>query len=105
MLEIYGAERKVVLARERTKLYEQVFRDNLFELNDRINPDSNHQKDELVLMFDGHAEETNDDAIQILSEDLSKILLDKLPVEQAASFTAKEQDKKMTYIAHDGNQR
>ncbi len=89
MLEIYGAERKVVLARELTKLFEQVFRGNLSELNDWINADPMHQKGEFVLMLEGHAEETDSDAIQRSSEDLLKILLDELPVKQAASIAAK----------------
>lgn len=89
MLEIYGAERKVVLARELTKLFEQVFRGNLSELNDWINDDLMHQKGEFVLMLEGHAEETDSDAIQRSSEDLLKILLDELPVKQAASIAAK----------------
>ena len=88
MLEIYGAERKVVLARELTKLFEQVFRGNLSELNDWINADPMHQKGEFVLMLEGHAEETDSDAIQRSSEELLKILLDELPVKQAASIAA-----------------
>ena len=89
MLEIYGAERKVVLARELTKLYEQVFRGNLGELADWIDADPMHQKGEFVLMLDGHEEQTDDDVIQQSSENLLKILLDELPVKQAASIAAK----------------
>ncbi|MCL4115170.1 UNVERIFIED_CONTAM: hypothetical protein GTU68_035900 [Idotea baltica] len=89
MLDIYGADRKVVLARELTKLYEQVFRGNLAELAAWIDADPMHQKGEFVLMLDGHEEQTDDDAIQQSSEDLLKILLDELPVKQAASIASK----------------
>jgi len=89
MLEIYGAERKVVLARELTKLYEQVFRGNLSELNDWINADPMHQKGEFVLMIEGHAEQSDDDLIERSSIDLLSILLDELPVKQAANLAAK----------------
>ena len=89
MLEIYGAERKVVLARELTKLYEQVYRGNLADLAKWIDDDPRHQKGEFVLIIDGHKEQTDDDMIQQSSEELLKILLDELPVKQAASLAAK----------------
>ena len=89
MLENYGEHRKVVLARELTKLYEQVFRGNLAELDVWINADPMHQKGEFVLMLEGHAEETDSDALQRSSEELLTILLDELPVKQAASIAAK----------------
>lgn len=89
MLEIYGVDRRVVLARELTKLYEQVFRGNLADLNDWINADPMHIKGEFVVMLDGHAEQTDDDKIKQTSEDLLKILLDELPVKQAATIAAK----------------
>ena len=89
MLEIYGPERKVVLARELTKLYEQVFRGNLAQLNDWINTDPMHQKGEFVLMVEGHEEQSDDDIIEKSRKDLLSILLDELPVKQAASLAAK----------------
>ncbi len=89
MLEIYGAERKVVLARELTKLYEQVFRGNLSQLNEWINDDPLHQKGEFVLMVEGHEEQTDDEVIEASSSELLKILLDELPVKQASSIAAK----------------
>lgn len=89
MLDSYGTERKVVLARELTKLYEQVFRGNLSELNDWINSDPMHQKGEFVLILEGHTEETDREAIHQSSENLLKILLDELPVKQAATIAAK----------------
>ncbi len=89
MLEIYGAERKVVLARELTKLYEQVFRGNLEKLNEWINADPMHQKGEFVLMVEGHEEQTDDEEIEASSLELLTILTDELPVKQAASLAAK----------------
>lgn len=89
MLDIYGADRKVVLARELTKLYEQIFRGSLAQLNDWINEDPMHQKGEFVLMLEGHEEQTDDELIEASSKDLLAILLDELPVKQAASIAAK----------------
>lgn len=89
MLDIYGAERNVVLARELTKLYEQVFRGNLAQLNEWINDDPMHQKGEFVLMVSGHEEQTDDEAIEASSSELLTILVEELPIKQAASIAAK----------------
>ncbi|WP_299879070.1 16S rRNA (cytidine(1402)-2'-O)-methyltransferase [uncultured Cocleimonas sp.] len=89
MHTIFGADRKVVLARELTKLYEQVFRGDLEGLLDWINADPMHQKGEFVLMVDGHEEETDSEAINSSSEELLTILLDELPVKQAAAIASK----------------
>ncbi len=89
MLAIYGAQRKVTLARELTKMYEQVFRGNMLELQTWISADAMHQKGEFVLIVEGHAEETESDAINSSSEQLLKILLEELPVKQTAAIAAK----------------
>jgi len=89
MLAIYGAQRKVVLARELTKMYEQIFRGEMHALQDWISADAMHQKGEFVLMVEGYAEETESDAINSSSEELLKILLDELPVKQAAAIATK----------------
>ena len=89
MLETVGASRKVVLARELTKLYEQVFRGNLGQLNEWIRSDPMHQKGEFVLILDGHTEETDEDLIERSNTELLTILLDELPVKQAASLASK----------------
>ncbi len=89
MLEIYGADRKVVLARELTKMYEQTFRGNLADLQRWINEDPMHQKGEFVLMLEGHPKEVESDAINSSTEELLKILLEELPVNQVAKLAAK----------------
>ncbi len=87
--EIYGATRKVVLARELTKMYEQVYRGNVAGLQQWISESPMHQKGEFVLMVAGHIEETESDEINSSIEELLKILVDELPVKQAASLAAK----------------
>ena len=94
MLAIFGEQRKVVLARELTKMYEQVFRGDLLGLQAWINADPMHRKGEFVLMVSGHEKETDDDAINSSAENLLKILLEELPVKQAASIAAKVTGKK-----------
>ena len=70
-------------------MYEQVFRGDLENLLNWINADPMHQKGEFVLMVDGHKEETDSEAINSSSEELLTILLDELPVKQAAAIASK----------------
>lgn len=93
LFEIYGATRKVVLARELTKMFEQVYRGDLAGLQQWISEDDTpqkvRQKGEFVLMIAGHIEDTKSDEINSSTEELLKILVDELPVKQAAGLAAK----------------
>ena len=94
MLAIFGGERKVVLARELTKMFEQIYRGDLAGLQAWINDDPMHQKGEFVLMLAGQVqdEQTNEQTVAV--ESLLKILVDELPVKQAAGLAAKITGKK-----------
>ncbi len=94
MLEIFGNERKVVLARELTKMYEQIFRGNLAQLQTWISEDPMHQKGEFVVMLAGHSKDTESDEITSSTEALLTILLEELPVKQVAKLVAKITGKK-----------
>jgi len=87
MLEILGADRQVVLARELTKAYETVHRETLTGLVDWVKQDKNQQRGEIVLVVAG-ADEPDPSQIDTESEQVLKILLEYLPVKQAASATA-----------------
>lgn len=89
MAEVFGKDRKVVLARELTKMFEQVYRGDLAGLQEWISADRMHQKGEFVLMLAGYADESDDDEVGGSTEDLLKILVDELPVKQAATLAAK----------------
>ena len=89
MLEVFGKDRNVVLARELTKMFEQVYRGDLAGLQTWISEDRMHQKGEFVLMLAGYAEESKEDEVGGSTEDLLKILVDELPVKQAATLAAK----------------
>ncbi len=89
MAEVFGADRKVVLARELTKLYEQIYRGDLGQLQDWLKADSNHQKGEFVVIIEGYIEEQNSTQINASSEKLLQVLIAELPVKQAASLASK----------------
>ena len=87
--DIFGKDRQVVLARELTKLYEDIFRGTLQQLRDWIVEKPVRKKGEFVLILHGFIAEEQADENDISTNDLLKILLDELPVKQAASLAAK----------------
>lgn len=89
MADVFGGQRRVVLAREITKLYEQLFRGTLEELVDWIRADERHQKGEFVVLLAGYDGESGEHAELPDQETLLTILLDELPVKQAAALAAK----------------
>ncbi len=91
MISVFGPGRKVVLAREITKLFEQTYRGDLTGLQAWIKQDKNHQKGEFVLILDGYAEKElqDEDVIYGDLDQLLNILADELPLKQAAGIAAK----------------
>lgn len=88
MVEVFGEERDVVMARELTKTYETFLSGTLVEVRQQVNEDPNQQKGEMVLILKGMdtTEKGSDDAEQ---QRVLSLLLDELPLKQAASLAAK----------------
>ena len=79
-----GAERRIVIARERTKLFETIHACPLGEAMAWLEADANQQKGEFVLIVDAPAVSDGDDAE---ADRVLKLLLDEgLPVKQAAKL-------------------
>jgi 16S rRNA (cytidine1402-2'-O)-methyltransferase len=90
MLDIFGADKKVVLARELTKLYEQFFYGTLADLQQWLLDDKMHQKGEFVIMLAATKTENKDnDKINSNVEQILTILIDELPLKQATKIAAK----------------
>ena len=86
MLAVFGAEREAVYARELTKQFETVRHATLGEMVRWVTEDANQQRGEIVVLIHGAAPvaaETSEDAARIL-----RILLQELPVRQAAALAA-----------------
>lgn len=85
---IFGGDRQAVLARELTKTYETILSGSLAELEARVKSDTNQQRGEIVLLIHGFAgvaeSQEESEQTQVL-----KVLLDELPVRQAASLAAR----------------
>jgi len=86
MREVCGAERVAVLARELTKLHETIHRAPLGQMCDWVMADANQQRGECVLMLRGA--EMGDEAVAEQVRVL-KVLLEDLPLKQAAALAAK----------------
>ncbi|MCM1129657.1 MAG: 16S rRNA (cytidine(1402)-2'-O)-methyltransferase [Alistipes senegalensis] len=88
LCQVFGPKRKIVIARELTKLFEQIHACTLAEAQEWIKADPNRSKGEFILLVAGAAtgesnpEET--EARRILS-----VLAEELPLSQAAALAAK----------------
>lgn len=83
----FGDERRVLIARELSKLFEQVHRCRLGDAAGWIAADANRQRGEFVLLIE--AASTNDDDGMEEARRLLAILLEECPVSQAAALAAK----------------
>jgi 16S rRNA (cytidine1402-2'-O)-methyltransferase len=88
MADVFGVGRQAVIARELSKLYETIEDGTFATLRDWITADRNRQKGEFVILVHGAParDKTDIDAhdLQVL-----QVLLQDLPLRQAAALTAK----------------
>jgi len=86
MIAVFGGDRRVVLARELTKLYETLLSDHLSALYERLIQDSNQQKGEMVVLVHGAEAESIDEAgLRAILEPLQA----ELPLKQAVALAVK----------------
>ena len=87
MADLFGADREVLLARELTKAHETLIFVPLGELVERVRGDANQQRGEIVLVVRGApARDAVDDIEQAR---VLGLLLEELPLKQAAALAAK----------------
>lgn len=87
MRDVFGAERAVVLAREISKAFETIHSTTLAALSDWIAGDTNQQKGEFVLVVQGATVQADELAVEL--EHVLGVLLEELPVKQAAQMAAR----------------
>jgi len=91
MQEIIGGERRITIARELTKQFEQIMRAPLNEINEKLETEEIKQKGEFVVIVEGAKE------IAISDEEvlrINQILSEKLSPKDATGLTAKITGKK-----------
>ena len=85
---VFGAEREAAVAREITKRFEHVYRGTLAALARQCATDSNMTRGEIVLVVAGAPSSENDDADALAASRTLEVLLQELPVSQAARIAA-----------------
>ena len=84
LLTVFGAEREIVLAREITKLFENIHRCKLGEAMTWLHSDANNQRGEFVLLLSGTPEKS--DGLDSEVERILQTLLAELPLKQAVKL-------------------
>ncbi|MDG2089600.1 MAG: 16S rRNA (cytidine(1402)-2'-O)-methyltransferase [Gammaproteobacteria bacterium] len=87
MQEVFGAERKAVIARELTKTFETIKNESLENLITWIEADTNQQRGEFVLLIQGKEKEAS--TVDKEAEFILETLMQELPLKQASQLAAK----------------
>ena len=98
ILEVFGENRQVCLAKELTKSFETILNDNLINLIDYLDSDSSHQKGEFVIII-SPADKIDFNEAQIQLDKILPILCSEMGASQAAKLAARITgiDKKHCY--------
>jgi len=86
MIDVYGAQREAVLARELTKAFETIYRAPLGDLLKFVQSDTNQRRGEMVLLVAGAAEKK--DTLDEATAALLLRLVEELPAKKAAAVVA-----------------
>ena len=90
MLAVFGGERQIVVLRELTKLYESIYRGTATEILQHMAGDSDRSRGEFVVVVAGKVCDESADALAVLNADkVLAVLLEVLPVKQAAAVAAR----------------
>lgn len=84
MLAVFGGEREIVLAREITKLFENIHRCKLSEAVNWLNSDPNNLRGEFVLLISAAA--PREAGLSAEAEQVLRVLLNELPLKQAVQL-------------------
>lgn len=87
LLACLGGERSLLIARELTKRFEQIHQCSLADAPAWLAADDNHRRGEFVLVVSAPATVESDDAHE--ARRVLEILLEELPVKQAAQLAAR----------------
>lgn len=90
MIAVFGGERQIVVLRELTKLYESIYRGTATEILQHMAADSDRSRGEFVVVVAGKVCDESADALAVLNADkVLAVLLEVLPVKQAAAVAAR----------------
>jgi 16S rRNA (cytidine1402-2'-O)-methyltransferase len=88
IVAVLGPERRMAIARELTKIHEQVVGGTTAEMRDWLMADPNHRLGEFVVLIAGAAEQRDPDQVNVTVDELLKALLGAMSVSEAARVAA-----------------
>lgn len=88
MMDVFGGQHQAAVARELTKIHESVMVDELSALIQHYENSPNQQRGEIVILVAGINEESSESK-EVIPEKVLDILLEELPLKQAASLASK----------------
>ncbi len=88
MAAVFGEDRQAVIARELSKRFETIHGDSLSALQVWLEADANQCRGEFVVLVQG-ATEVEDEAVDAEAKKVLTILMQELPLKQAAALAAK----------------
>ncbi len=97
MMQIFGNHRYAVIARELTKIHESVLADTLENLIEHFNQHANQLRGEFVILVAGE-DETEAETSEVIPEQVLDILLEELPLKQAAGLASKITGKRKNVL-------
>ena len=96
MQKVYGEDAQLVLAREVTKTFETFLSGTASEILAKFDADANQLRGEFVVMLSFTQESGNEAELE--AKRILTILLEDLPVKQAAAMAAKLTGEKKNYL-------
>lgn len=88
IIEVFGQDRLMTIARELTKNFETIILDTASNLQAKLLADPNQQKGEFVILIHGKIQEKKE-GVEIQAEEILKILMSELSLKQAVSLAVK----------------
>lgn len=89
LIEEFGGERQAVVARELTKLFEELHGDSLLGLSQWIAADEFRRKGEFVIVVQGASKQSDEGVTATQNCEILKTLLEELPLKQAVKLAVK----------------
>src|SRR3990167_1091361 len=88
MVQVFGGKREAVIARELTKIHENILANHLDGLIEHFKTHPDEERGEIVILIKG-SEEKEKETIAVRIDDVLTTLLGELSVKQAVSITSK----------------
>ena len=96
--DIFGPKHTIFVARELTKIYETIYKDNVLSIIERLEKHPKEQKGEFVIILTSPLKEIEDNDVLSMNDSLT-LMLKELPLNQSVKFISAifKKNKKVVY--------